>query len=63
MPIILSNESVAISNEVYQNKDIFADKKKKLPHGYVNESRRFSCGYFPLESDIQGKQTQLARML
>lgn len=38
MPIILSNESVAISNEVYQNKDIFADKKK-LPHGYVNESR------------------------
>lgn len=26
MPIILSNESVAISNKVYQNKDIFADK-------------------------------------
>lgn len=61
MPIILSNESVAISNEVYQNKDIFADKK--LPHGYLNESKRFSCGYFPHKSDIQGKQTQLARML
>jgi hypothetical protein len=26
MPIILSNESVAINNKVYQNKDIFADK-------------------------------------
>lgn len=41
----IKEKRAEISNEVYQNKDIFADKN--LPHGDLNESKTFLLWIFP----------------